>query len=525
MSLILLLSILTPATAALLLAVLPKKVPTVFVLGLGLAGFIVPAVLSLQVFLAYLATGTGEYQFLGVVDTGLSNLGIALRLGVNGVSVILLLLSGIVGLAAGITAVLSVADRKRTYLALLLMMQTGLMGIFSTYDLFYIYFFHEFALIPTFIMIAIWGGTHRRAAAMEMTIYLTLGAMLSLVGLIGIYAGNDLGSFDLITLSDHIATVGLSGTLQNSLFALLLVGLGILVSLFPFHSWAPRGYGAAPTSVAMLHAGVLKKFGLYVLIQVALPLLAEGALEWSNLLAVLAVGNIVLIGLVTMAQKDFKQMISYASVMHMGYIFLGIASLSVIGVGGAVFLMFAHGLSAALLFNLAVAVQNRCRTFYMDEMGGLGKDAPILAGFLMAATMASIGLPGFANFWGELTIFISLWDWNPLFMVLALLGIVISAIYGLRAVSAIAFGEVSENLKAIKKEHPIRDLNGMERLPAIVLLAALLFFGLFPSFASDPIARAVETHVLRVAPEAQQQTLEARSAESLLQPTAPVPNE
>ncbi len=521
MSLLLLFSILAPAIFALLLALLPKKTPSTFALGLGLAGFIIPAVISIRVFTAYISANTGGYLFQGVIDTGMSNLGISLKLGVNGVSAPLMLLAGIVGLAAGVTAVLSVAERKRTYLALLLVMQAGLMGIFTTYDIFYIYFFHEFALIPTFIMIAIWGGNHRRAAAMEMTIYLTLGAMLSLIGLIGIYAGNDLGSFDLITLSKHVATVGMSSAMQNSLFGLLMFGLGILVSLFPFHSWAPRGYSAAPTSVAMLHAGVLKKFGLYVIIQVALPLLSQGAFAWSTVLAILALGNIVILGFVTMAQKDFKQMISYASVMHMGYIFLGIASLSIIGVGGAVFLMLAHGLSAALLFNLSVSVQNRCRSFYMDEMGGLGKDAPILAGFLMAAMMASIGLPGFANFWGELTIFLSLWNWNPLFMVIALTGIVISAIYGLRAVSAIAFGEQSESLKEIKKEHPIRDLDWMERIPAVLLLVALLVFGIFPSLAGDSISASVKESVLiETREQIEPQVLEASTANVLFEPAA-----
>lgn len=526
MSLILLISILAPALVALLLAVLPKKTPNTFALGLGLAGFIIPAVLSIRVFAAYVSADTGGYLFQGVVDTGMSNWGISLKLGINGVSAPLYLLAGIVGLAAGLTAVMSVAERKRTYLALLLAMQAGLMGIFCTYDIFYIYFFHEFALIPTFIMIAIWGGVHRRAAAMEMTIYLTLGAMLSLVGLIGIYAGNDLGSFDLITLSDHIAGVGMSTAMQNSLFGLLMFGLGILVSLFPFHSWAPRGYSAAPTSVAMLHAGVLKKFGLYVMIQVALPVLTSGVLEWSTILAILALGNIVIIGFVTMAQKDFKQMISYASVMHMGYIFLGIASLSVIGVGGAVFLMLAHGLSAALLFNLSVAVQNRCRSFYMDEMGGLGKDAPVLAGLLMAAMMASIGLPGFANFWGELTIFLSLWDWNPIFMAVALTGIIISAVYGLRAVSAIAFGEQTENLQQIKKEHPIQDITWLERLPAILLLVALVVFGLMPSLAGNSISKAIENHVLvETRAQLEPQTLEAGTADILLKVEAAQPEQ
>lgn len=517
MSQLLLISILAPVAIAVLLAILPKKTPLVASLSIGLIGFIIPALISIRVFMAYIGSGESGFIFTQVIDTGMSNLGISLKLGVNGVSAPLYLLAGIVGLAAGITAVFSIAERKKTYLVLLLVMQAGLMGIFCTYDIFYIYFFHEFALIPTFIMIAIWGGANRKSAAMEMTIYLTLGAMLSLVGLIGIYSANELGSFDIISLSAHLAENGLSSTLQNSLFGLLMFGLGILVSLFPFHSWAPRGYGAAPTSVAMLHAGVLKKFGLYALIQVALPLLGQGAIHWSSVLAVLALGNIVVIGFVTMAQKDFKQMISYASVMHMGYIFLGIASLSVIGVGGAVFLMLAHGLSAALLFNLSVSIQNRCRTFYMDEMGGLGKDAPVLAGLLMAAVLASIGLPGFANFWGELAIFVSLWNWNPVILILALTGIVISAVYGLRSITAVLFGEKSEALQKISDEYPISDITWTERIPAVILLVSLLIFGLFPKIAGDSISRTIENQIINSThTRLEQVVLEVQSAAALL---------
>jgi NADH-quinone oxidoreductase subunit M len=485
---LLLISILTPVVVALLLMMVPSRAPQSLALGLGLAGFVVPCVLSIRVFIAYFAQGEGGFIFLNDIDTGLSSLGISLKLGVNGISAPLFLLAGTVGLAAGITAVFSVAERKKSYLILLLIMQSGLMGIFCTVDLFYIYFFHEVALIPTFIMIAIWGGHHRRAAAMEMTIYLTLGAMLSLVGLIGIYAGSGLNSFDLLTLVTYVQTTGIEGVLQNTLFGLLMFGLGILVSLFPLHSWAPRGYTAAPTSVSMLHAGVLKKFGLYVLIQVGLPILGQGAIDWSMVLAVLALGNIVIIGLVTMAQTDFKQLIAYASVMHMGYIFLGIATLTTTGVGGAVFLMLAHGFSAALLFNLAVLVQNRARSFYLDEMGGLGKFAPVLAGFLMVAMMVSIGLPGFANFWGELTIFVSLWQWNPVVLVIALTGIVISAVYGLRAVAAIVFGEPTDALQKVADEHPISDVTMVERLPSVLLLLALLVFGLMPSLAGNMIS-------------------------------------
>ncbi|MCG8525983.1 MAG: NADH-quinone oxidoreductase subunit M [Opitutales bacterium] len=520
MSNLLLISILTPAVFGLVLFLLPKKLPVVLQNTLASLGFGIPALIALKVFLDYTASGEAGFLFVSNIDTGLSNFGISLKMGVNGISAPLFLLAGIVGLAAGITAMVSVAERMKTYLALLLVMQSGLMGIFSTYDIFYIYFFHEIALIPTFIMIAVWGGQHRRAAAMEMTIYLTFGAMLSLAGLIGIYAMNNLGSFDLISLSAHLAENGLKDTLQRSLFGLLVFGLGVLVSLFPFHSWAPRGYSAAPTSVAMLHAGVLKKFGLYALIQVGLPLLGTGAVSWSFTLGILALGNLLIIGWVTMAQKDLKMMISYASVMHMGYIFLGIASLNSIGVSGAVFLMFAHGLSAALLFNLSIYVQNRCRSFYMDEMGGLGKHTPILAGFFMAAMMASVGLPGFANFWGEFSVFLSLWQWQPVFMILAIFGIVISAVYGLRAVSAIFFGKETESLEEVLKENPVKDLSWAERIPVVLLLVSLLVFGFFPRLASDSISKTTQLHILNESHTREEvQTLEAVPANTILEQT------
>ncbi len=520
MSNLLYLSILAPWVLAALLMALPKSLPERLFKILGLIGFGIPAILGAIIFCEYARANTGSFLFLSEIDTGLSTYGISLKLGVNGISAPLVLLAGIVGIAAGITAVTSVAERMRTYLVLLLVMQGGLMGIFVTYDIFYIYFFHEIALIPAFIMIAIWGGPNKRPAAMEMTIYLTLGAMLSLVGLVGIYASSGVGSFDLISLSNYLSENSIQSAMQESLFGLLMFGLGILVSLFPFHSWAPRGYSAAPTSVSMLHAGVLKKFGLYALIQVGLPLLGEGSFAWSTALMWLALGNIIIIGLVTMAQKHLKDMISYGSVMHMGYAFLGIASLNAIGVSGAVFLMVAHGLSIALLFNLSVLIQNRTRTFYMDEMGGLGKDAPILAGFLIAAMMASVGLPGFANFWGEFTIFLGLWEVSPLVLALALLGIIISAIYGLRAVKAIAFGDRTEAYDKIKDEFPVKDINWVERSPGILLLLALLILGLMPRMAGDGINLAVTQHIL--AGEAYEQieaSLTAQPADILLQDT------
>ena len=481
------LAIATPLLAALVIGLgLPKR----FSIKLATVAFIVPALIALWLWSQFHAGADNGYDFTSDASTGLTQFGISLKLGLNGIALPMFVLAGIVGLSAGLYALQANAERLKIYLMLLLIMQGGLLGTFASIDIFFFYFFHELALIPTFIMVGIWGGRDRNYAAMKMTIYLTVGAMLSLVGLIAIYSQSPGHSFDLISLRQELASHPIASTAQRTIFGLLMFGFGTLVSLWPLHTWAPLGYGAAPSSAAMLHAGVLKKFGLYGLIQIALPLLPDGAKDWAMTLALLAVlGNILVIGFVTMAQRDLKQMIGYSSVMHMGYCFLGIATITVAGSGGVVLLMVAHGLSVALLFLLATSVHHRTHTFDMAEMGGLAQKTPVLAAFFVAATMASIGLPGFANFWGELTVFVSLWGFSKWITAVAVSGMVISAVYGLRAAARVFFGPPSEQFQKVAAEHPPVDMPWSERLPAIILLAALLFIGFWPHALSGPISR------------------------------------
>jgi len=473
-----------------------------FTKNMALIGFGIPVVFA-PILWGFCGAVDGDYyMFVTDIDTGLRFVGISLKLGLNGLSMPLYLLASVVGFAAGLYAIYSSTDRLRQYLILLLVMHGGMMGIFASIDIFFFYFFHEIALIPTFVMIGMWGGRGRRSGAMEMAVYLTLGAMLSLIGLIALYVQSGADTFDIPSIKNYLAVAPLSELAQNNIFALLMFGFGILVSLWPFHSWAPRSYGVAPTSVAMMHAGVLKKFGLYGLIQIGLPLLPQGSTHWNELLMWLALGNIIIIGLVTMAQRDLKQMIGYSSVMHMGYAFLGIACLSSIGVGGAVMLMFAHGLSVALLFLLSTCIYHRTHTFDMDKMGGLASRAPALAAFFVMAIMASIGLPGFANFWGEITIFIGLWNFKSWLVIPAIAGIVLSAIYGLRAVASIFFGQPGDALNKSEGDDEIGDLTIAERGPALILIAALLCVGIFPRLISGHIDKALNaTQVVRVSPK------------------------
>jgi len=505
----LLVAIATPLALALLIALgLPKR----WSMRLSYIAFAVPLLMALHTWWHFAAAEKNAgYAFLTTYDTGLTSLGISLKLGLNGISMPLFVLAGVVGFAAGLYAIQSQAERLKIYLMLLLIMQGGLMGVFASVDVFFFYFFHEFALIATFIMVGVWGGRDRNYAAMKMTIYLTAGAMISLVGLIALYVKSGAESFDLISLRAYVFSHPIAETAQQNIFGLLMFGLGILVSLWPLHTWAPLGYGAAPSSAAMLHAGVLKKFGLYGLIQIALPLLPQGAAHWAHPLAWLAaIGNVLVVGFITMAQRDLKQMVGYSSVMHMGYAFLGIAaavSMPVIGIGGVVLLMVAHGLSVALLFLLATSVHHRTHTFAMDEMGGLATQTPVLAAFFVAATFASIGLPGFANFWGELTIFVALWKFSPAFTAVAIAGVIISAIYGLRAAARIFFGPATERLVDVTTKHPPADLRWSEKIPALVLLAALFFVGFWPKSLSEPVNAALTPNPVVARSEATKQSI------------------
>lgn len=497
----LLVAIAAPLALAVAIALgAPKR----WVVRLAYAGFGVPALMALLVWWRFggAPKEVHGFAFLSTYSTGLDRFGIGLKLGLNGISLPLFVLAGFVGLAAGLYAIQSGAERLKTYLLLLLVMQAGLMGMFASVDIFFFYFFHELALIPTFIMVGIWGGRDRSYAAMTMTVYLTLGAMLSLLGLIAIYVKSGASSFDLLVLRDALASHPLGETVERYVFGLLLFGFGILVSLWPFHSWAPLGYGAAPSSAAMLHAGVLKKFGLYGLVQIALPLLPFGAAHWSHSLAVVAgVGNVLIIGLVTMAQRDLKQMVGYSSVMHMGYAFLGVAVGSVMGVGGVVMLMVGHGLSVALLFLLSTSIYHRTQTFDMEQMGGLARSAPVLAGLFVMATFASVGLPGFANFWGELSIFVSLWSFSHALTVVALTGTVVSAVYGLRAAARVFFGPQTEAFSQLAAARPPLDLSWGEKVPALLLAALLLFVGLWPKSISTGINQALQVAPAAVALE------------------------
>ena len=422
--------------------------------------------------------------------------------GLDGLSLIMVFLAAIVTLAA-VWFTGEIDKYENAFYACLLLISGGAIGAFASLDLFFFYAFHELALIPTFLLIGIWGSGNRSAAAWKITIYLAIGSFVLLLGLILLYQSVPAASrsFDIRALQAAITTTQIPANAQHNIYLLLLIGFGVLVSLFPFHTWAPEAYASAPAPAAMLHAGVLKKFGLYGLLRLAVPLLPEGARYWNNLLIVLLLGNIIYVGLVTIAQKRLDWMLGYSSVMHMGYIFLGIASANILGITGATILMFAHGISIALLFAIAGEIRKSTDTLVLEDLGGLGKLMPF-AGFAFGlGAFAAIGLPGFANFAGEIMIFFGAfrngWDMERFHIfqiatVLALWGVVISAVYMLRAYRKTFMGGINPESARGSKE--VVDLRPGLRVPVAILVAALLWFGFYPQSFVQVIAPAFSTY-------------------------------
>src|SRR5437763_12863239 len=449
----------------------------------------------------FASLGHGHAEFQHVTSFSISpEWRLSFTTGVDGLSVIMVLLATIVTLAA-VWFAGTIERHQNAFYACLLFISGGAIGAFASIDLFFFYAFHELALIPTFLLIGIWGSGNRVAAAWKITIYLAIGSFILLLGLILLYQSFPASSrsFDIRALEAAARLGQITADAQHHVYLLLLIGFGILISLFPFHTWAPEAYASAPAPAAMLHAGVLKKFGLYGLLRLAIPLLPEGAHYWVNLLVVLLLGNIIYVGLVTIAQKRLDWMLGYSSVMHMGYIFLGIATPNILSTTGAVVLMFAHGLSIALLFALAGELRKRTGTLVFEELGGLGKVMPFASLAFGFGVFAATGLPGLANFAGEIMIFFGAfkngWEMAHFHLfqiatVLALWGVVISTVYMLRAYRKTFMGTISERWKEVG------DLRPALRVPVVLIVGGLLCYGFFPQSLVRMVTPVFQTYSL-----------------------------
>lgn len=468
-----------PLVTALALIFVPRNY-RVIIRAIAILGTFISMALAIKMFCQF-KPGMSGYQFEQQIPW-VESLGISYHVGVDGLNVGLILMGAVVAFAAALCS-WEIQTREKEFYILLLIMSGGILGAFASLDLFFFYFLHEFALVPTFIMIGVWGrGERKNYATFQITLYLSVGALLALIGLIGLYLKLGANTFDIPQMIEYARANPLSPHAQGLIFPLLLFGFGILVSLWPFHSWAPLGYGSAPSPTAMLHAGVLKKFGLYGLIRIALPLMPQAAHSWMNVLSWLCLGNILYIGWVAMRQRNLNLLIGNSSVAHMGFIFLGIASLNLIGVTGAVFVMVVHGFLAALTFALSGYIYQKTGTLQISELGGLCRPLRFIGTALVMAALAGCGLPGFANFVGEVTIFFGAWKVFPAVTVLAVWGgLVIGAIYMMRMLRNVLHGPVPQKFSGLA------DAGLWRKFPYALLLAALLLFGCFPKLLTRQI--------------------------------------
>ena len=505
----------TPFLAAIGLFFVPRGFDYLYrIIARGAAG--IAFLLSLGMFLIFpqAAEGPGGFKFYEKIAWA-ESIGIHYQVGVDGINIGLILMGAAVALAASFAS-WGIQRREREFYFLFLLMVGGILGAFASIDIFFFYFFHELALVPTFIMIGVWGrGEDRNYATFKITIYLTLGAMLALVGLIALYVQSGAKTFDIIELTAHVQENPIPAADQKIIVPLLLFGFGILVSLWPFHTWAPLGYGSAPAAAAMLHAGILKKFGLYGLIRLAIPMLPEGMKAWLDVLCFLALGNILYCGWVAMRQKDLNFLIGHSSVAHMGMAFLGIASLSLVGVTGAVTVMIAHGLLAALSFGLSGYLYHQKGSTEINQLGGLLKRMPFIGVCLVIAMLAGCGVPGFANFAGEILVLFGAWDTLPWFVIAGAWGaLLIGAIYCLRAIRNILHGPLSD------ENQNLCDANGITtKLPFVVLVVLLILFGVFPRLLTDKISSSA-SHLIPASNVGTAQ-LEPHSNEPLLGQLSP----
>jgi NADH-quinone oxidoreductase subunit M len=417
------------------------------------------------------------------------SLGIEYNLGADGISLTLVLLTGIAAIV-GVLFSWNVEHRVKEFFAFYLALIGGVYGVFLSFDVFLLFVFYELAIIPKYFLIAIWGSTNKEYGAMKLALYSFVGSALVLVGLVAAYVVAGAKTTNLLQLAKALEAAPIPDptAFQTWAFPLTFVGFGILAGLWPFHTWAPTGHVAAPTAASMLLAGVVMKLGAYGALRVAMTLFPLGLKVWQNQIALLAVIGIVYGALVALVQKDFKFVIGYSSVSHMGFVLLGLATLNEIGLSGAVLQMFSHGIIAGLLFAVVGRmVYDRTHTRELQILQGwdLARLMPFAAFTFVVAGLASMGLPGFSGFVAELQVLVGAWQSFPTLSVFAGIGILVGVAYTLRAMQKAFFGERAATTHA--EEHSVPTISIPERLGAAILISATLLIGLYPRLLLDLI--------------------------------------
>jgi NADH-quinone oxidoreductase subunit M len=406
-------------------------------------------------------------------------LGIRYHLAVDGISVVLVLLTGLAAVA-GVLFSWNIEHRVKDFFAFYLALIGGVYGVFLSYDAFLFLFFYEIAIVPKYFLIAIWGSTRRAYGAMKLALYSFVGSALVLVGLIAAYVMAGAHSFDLTELSRQVYPA----SFQFWAFPVVFIGFGILAGMWPFHTWAPTGHVAAPTGASMLLAGVVMKLGAYGCLRIALMLFPRGAWDWAWVFSVVAVVGIVYGALIALVQQDFKFVIGYSSVSHMGFVLLGLMSLNALGLAGAVLQMFSHGVIAGLLFGVVGRmVYDRTHTRDLTQLEGfhLHRAMPFAAIVFVLAGCASMGLPGFSGFVAELKVLLGVWQSYPSLVMLSGLGIILAVAYTLRAMQKAFYGQPAPTASpAAAGAHALPPITLAEKAGALLLLGSTVAMGLYP---------------------------------------------
>jgi NADH-quinone oxidoreductase subunit M len=413
------------------------------------------------------------------------------HLGVDGISISMILLTSFV-VIAGMLVSWNIEKMTKEFYFLLILLALGAYGFFLSLDLFVLFFFLEISVIPKYLLIGIWGSGRKEYSANKLALMLMGGSALILVGILVLYlnAGHN---FDILQL----AQTKMPGSLQHIVFPLLFIGFGVFTALFPFHTWVPDGHSSAPTAGSMFLAGISMKLGGYGCLRVAVYLLPEGAKEYANIIIVLSAIAILYGAFATMMQKDLKYINAYSSVSHVGFSLLGIGMLTQTAMTGALMQMVSHGLMTALFFAIIGMIYDRTHTRMTSEMGGLMKVMPFIATVFFIVGLCSLGLPGLSGFVAEMTVFMGSWQNNDMFhriaTIAACMSIVVTAVYILRAIGKVAMGPITKN------DHwQLGDANWNEKFAAVILVIGILAIGIVPEWLNKLLTPAAEIIMKRI---------------------------
>ncbi len=460
--------LLAPLTGLILVLLIPRSQPGLVRI-VSLISASATLILSLML-LTHFDPRNAEFQFTERI-AWIPSYGIDYALGLDGLSIAMVFLTSIV-IFCGVIASWVITYRVKEFYANMLFLVTGVFGVFMTTNLFFFFLFYEIAVLPMYLLIVVWGSTNKEYAAMKLTLYLLLGSALIFAVFLALYALPGSGTFDLLALRQELQ---FSRQFQLVAYPMLFFGFGVLSGCFPFHVWSPDGHVAAPTAASMLHAGVLMKLGAYGILRVAIELFPEGARAWAYPTAILALCNIVYGALVATRQRDLKYIIGYSSVSHMGIVLLGISTLSEMGINGAIYQMFSHGIMTALFFACVGYIYDNHHTRMLDELGGLSRTMPVASALFIVAGLVGLGLPGFSGFVAELLVTIAAINAYPWIGFLSITALLITAYYVLTAVQKVFYGPPNPKL------HHAPDIGPWQLVPRLVLISTLLYFGLCPN--------------------------------------------